>query len=140
MAYRARLIAAVQNHIPSEDTLRLLPPEHYLLAIRGALEAYSPQAASDGLEFVDVLCNKSNLPRPAVRWKQPARPPAGPPPQLPDRAAAASEEIDAAMGHVDAAYRAAVFRRNVMSFRLQRWYLGAGTDLRGNLADLLHRG
>ena len=102
-------------------------------------EAYSPQAASDGLEFVNVPCNKRHLPRPAARWQQSVCPPTEPPPELPDRAAGILEEIVTATSHVDAAHRAAVFRRNVMSFRLQQWYLSAGTDLRKTLADLLRR-
>ena len=117
-SYRAHVFAAVQNHIPSEDTLRFLPPEYYLPALRSALEAYSPQAAPDGLESMDVLCNKSNLPRPEVRWKQSVHPPNEPSPQLPDRAAGVLEEIATATIHVDAARRAAVFRRGVMAFRL----------------------
>ena len=120
MSRRARTVAAVQNHIPSEDALRFVPPGHYLPALSSALEAYSFQAAPDGLEFVTALCNKSDLPRPAARWKQSAHPPHEPTPQLSDRAAGVLGEIVTATGHVDAARRAAVFRRSVMSFRLQQ--------------------
>ena len=118
MSYRARVIAAAQDRIPSKDTLRCAQPEHYLPVLRSAFEAYSPQAASDGLKFADVLCNKGDLPRPAARWKQSVRSPKEPSPQLSGRAAGALEEIVTAISHVDAAHRAVVFRRNVATFRL----------------------
>ena len=94
MSYRARVIAAAQDRIPSEDTLRFVQPEHYLPVLRSAFEAYSPQAASDGLKFVDVLCYKSDLPRSAARWKQSVRSPKEPPPQLSGRAAGVLVEIE----------------------------------------------
>ena len=75
LSYRARVIAAAQDGVPSEDFLRVAQPESYLPVLRRAFAAYSSEAASDGLKFADVLCSKSNLPRPASRWKQPARPP-----------------------------------------------------------------
>ena len=120
LLYRARVIAAAQDRAPSEDTLRFVQPEHYLPVLRGAFEAYSPQAASDGLKFVDVLCKQIDLPRPAARWKQSVHSPKEPPPQLSDRPAGDLGENVTAMSHVNAAHRSAVFRRNVAAFRHQQ--------------------
>ena len=71
---RARAIAASQNSVPDEDVLRIARPPPCLPVLRSAFAAFSPQAASGGLKFVEVLCTQGGVARPASRWKQFVRP------------------------------------------------------------------
>ena len=41
------------------------------------------------------------------------------------------------MGRVEVAHRPPAFRRNILTFQFQRWYLSLGTQLREQLAPLL---
>ena len=123
LSYRARVIAAAQDRIPSRGTLRFVPPDRYLPVLRKTREAYSPQAATDGLNSVNVLRNKRLAT--SLVASETVRPPIETSPQLPDRAAGVLEDIDTSMGHVNPARRFAVSRRNVATFRFQKRYLGA---------------
>ena len=68
LSYCACVIAALQGRIPSEGALRFVPPDRYFPALRKTLDTFLPQAATDGLNLVSALCNKSDLHRPASRW------------------------------------------------------------------------
>ena len=73
-SYRARVLGAAYRGVPAEDVLRLVHPSQYLRVLKHAFDAYSPQAATDGLEFVTVLPHKSKGPaRPAAAWRREIR-------------------------------------------------------------------
>ena len=55
----ARILPANQYGAPAEEVLRFVQPFAYLPVLRKALQAYSPKAAADGLEFVGILPGKS---------------------------------------------------------------------------------
>ena len=105
LSYRARVARAVQNGVPAEDVLRLVRPKQYLPVLRDVLDAYSPKAANDGLDFVKMMCRQPQCPvQPASRWKRTVA--AGEAsPHVSDRAAGALEEVVDAMGRIKAGCR-----------------------------------
>ena len=66
LPYRARVARAAQEGVPAEDVLRLVRPKQYAPVLSDVYEAFSLKAASDGLEFVKMMCRESKCPvRPA---------------------------------------------------------------------------
>ena len=138
MSYRARTIDAAASGAPPEDVLRLAHPAHYLPVLTCTHDAYSPQAANDGMEFVKMLSALSKNPwRPAPHWRCAVRRDGQGPKALPERATGTLAEVAEVMGKVKADCRRAVFGRGVRTFRFQGWYLGVAKNLREILAPLL---
>ena len=101
-----------------------------------ARDAYSPQAAREGVEFVKTLCLQASPARPASRWRRSVRREGAEPPPLSDHASGARRRLRAS-DHVKADCRRAVFGRHVMTFQLQDWRLGAAEKLFEQLAQFL---
>ena len=71
LSYRARVARAAQDGVPAEDVLRLVRPKQYVPVLRDVLNAYSPKAANDGLDFVKTMRRESKYHvQPANRWKR----------------------------------------------------------------------
>ena len=74
LSYCTRVLGATDKGVPAEDVLRLVHPAHYLRVFKSAFDAYSPQAANNRLEFVNMLPLKSpDIVRPAATWRREAR-------------------------------------------------------------------
>ena len=94
LSYRARVLGATYKGVPAEDVLRLAHPAQYLRAPKYASDAYSPQAATDGLEFVNVSPLKSpSAARPAAAWRRRTHRDQEGAEMLPDRATGMLQEI-----------------------------------------------
>ena len=140
LSFRARVIDATHCGVPSGDVIRWARPVHFIPALKFARDAYSPQAARDGMEFVRTLHLRANTARPASRWKRSVRKGGAGSPLLSDRAAGVSEEVARVMGDVKVDCRRAVFGRHVMTFQFQGWFLGAAQKLREQLAPFSPNG
>ena len=54
LSYRARALDASSTGVPAEDALRLVHPAQLVSALIRAHDAFSPKAAHDALQFVDM--------------------------------------------------------------------------------------
>ena len=71
LSHCARVLGASLKGAPAEDVLRLAHPPQYLHVLKSAYDAYSPQAAYDGLEFVNLLSLQSpDICRAAAAWRR----------------------------------------------------------------------
>ena len=101
---------------PAED----VRPPQYLPLLKSAHEAYSPQAAFDGMEFVKLLPFQSpHAVSPAAAWRRELRREGDGSELLPERATGMLEEIANVMDKVKADCRRAVFGRRLLPLRFQ---------------------
>ena len=100
-SHRARAIDAAMRGVPPEDVLRLVHPAHYLPSLKCMRDAYSTQAAYDGLELVKTLSLQPRNPvRPAPHWRRAVRREGAGPQALSGRATGELEAVVKVMGHV----------------------------------------
>ena len=79
----------------------------------------------------------SSQARPAACWRRAIIPVGAESDKLPGRAAGTLQEVANFMEQVKPDRRTAVFGRRMLTFRFQKWYLGAATELRETFAPLL---
>ena len=141
MSYRTRVLGAAYEGVPAEDVFCLVHPAQYLHVLRYAFDANSPQAADDGLEFVNVLPLKSpDVVRPAAARRRGARRGREGSKMMSERAAGMLQEIAKAMENVRSGCGRAVFGRRLFAFEFQTRFLGAARKLRDTMAPLLPSG
>ena len=114
--YRARAIDATARGVPAEYVLRLARPAQYLEASKSTRDAYSSQAANDGLNVAKLLPRKSsNQARPAACWRREILPAGAESDKLPERAAGMLQGVVNVMGKAKPDCRTAGFGRRMLA-------------------------
>ena len=137
LSYRARALGSADKGVPADDVLRLVHPARHLQVLKSAFDAYSSQAANDGLEFVNMLPLKSpDVVCPAAAWRREAHRGQKGSKMTSERGAGALQEIAEVMENARTVCRRAVFVCRLFAFNFQKRFLRAAHKLCDALVPL----
>ena len=137
LSRRVRALRAQEKGAPAEDVLRIVHPINYVKVLDQVRQAFSSEAANEGIAFVKMMSDKWEGPvRPAFRWKRTVSED-NPGSRASDRAtgvlAGAADIVDT----IKDSRRQAAFGRKVLTFHARAMYLEMASKLRKTLAPLL---